>query len=233
MKSSAEYPPPGYFVRVKNWDECFERSQSRKLKSPLPWVALPTKHDGGKYRKLIRTKQGLTIFGAFCLMIEVAAKMPKRGDLTRHDGSSLTCVDLELVTGANRRCFETAIKVLISPEFGWLELVALSQGAGSGLVEDIPKNLGRAEQSRGEEKLAARARVHDGEGADSPAAAGSRHPYEICLAFAQSRPKIREPARFAHKIQDTGQADDEIDEFLKSTNGVGDWRDLPQFKGCI
>lgn len=141
---TSEYPPPGYYLRIKNWDEHFERAQTRKVPSPLSWIALPTKHDGCKFRKLIRTKRGVTIFGTFCLMIEVGAKMAIRGDFVRHDGSILTCLDFEAITGADRRTFKAAIEVLLSPEVGWLELVACSQAA--------PGPIPRRSDMREEEK---------------------------------------------------------------------------------
>lgn len=163
------FPPPGYYLRVRDWDKHFERAQTRKIDSPLSWIALPTAHDGCKFRKLIRTKRGVTIFGAFCLLLEVGAKMDKRGDFVRPDRSILTCEDFEAITGADRRTFHSAIELLTSKEFGWLELVAISQNGGSSPPprSDMREEERREEERRREERGSRAPDSKTGQGVDS------------------------------------------------------------------
>lgn len=104
---------------IRDWDS-FECAQSRKVTGPLAWVAMPTKHDGKVYRKIMTRTDGLMIFAAWVLMVEVAAKCPIRGRLADADGP-LAAADLELKTGCPATAFETALKLLSSKDFGWID----------------------------------------------------------------------------------------------------------------
>ncbi len=112
--------------RIKNWGKIYEVSDAKRTGQgkPLSWVALPTKHDGRGYRRLMRRKEGLEVFAAFVLMVEVAAKLPERGTLADEDGP-LTSDDLSDKTGADINAFEIAFQVLSDKQLGinWLEIV--------------------------------------------------------------------------------------------------------------
>jgi len=103
---------------INNWAENFEKADNRRLKI-FSWVAVPTKMDGKKFRRLAKVKNGLEIFGAFILLLELAGKMPSKGALRDADGD-LSFEDMELMTGFPAKQFENAVSVLISPEIGWL-----------------------------------------------------------------------------------------------------------------
>ncbi len=93
--------------KIKDWAENFETYESLRLKKSLPWVALPTKHDGKGYRRLVAHPKSAQVFCAFILMVEVAAKCPTRGVL--HDGADpLTPADLAFKTGFPEAIFKTA-----------------------------------------------------------------------------------------------------------------------------
>lgn len=116
--------------RVKDWDKHFEVSQTRKC-ARLTWVATPNKHDGKSYRRLMRHPDGAAIYGAWCLILQVASKCPERGVLS--DGTdSLTAEDLALKTDCPEKWFQLALELLSTPEIGWL-LVADYQHATSTL----------------------------------------------------------------------------------------------------
>lgn len=106
---------------IRDWNDHFECSQSRKVTGPLTWVAMPTKHDGKVFRKIMTRTDGLIVFAAWCLIVEVAAKCPIRGRLADADGP-LTAADLNLKTGCPTEAFETALNVLSSNDFGWLQV---------------------------------------------------------------------------------------------------------------
>ena len=84
-------------LRIANWD-AHEVAQTRKCDRPLHWVAFPTKHDGAGFCDMIEA--GLEHFGAFILLVQVAAKLPRerRGCLCDASGAPLTAKDIA------RRC---------------------------------------------------------------------------------------------------------------------------------
>lgn len=108
-------------VKVRNWDRNFECAQSRKVAGPLKFVAVPTKHDGKSYRRLMAHANGQAIYCAWILIVQVAAKCPTRGILADDDGP-LTAEDLFIKTGCPSTLFEEAFEVLTSKPIGWLEI---------------------------------------------------------------------------------------------------------------
>lgn len=116
---------------IRDWERHFEVSQSRKVDGPLSWVATPTKHDGKSFRRIMRREDAGDIFAAWILLVELAAKMPRRGVLADDDGP-LDAECLHDKTGFSAAKFRTALKVLSSNEIGWV-LVADWERAGSVL----------------------------------------------------------------------------------------------------
>jgi hypothetical protein len=104
---------------IRAWNEHFEVSQSRKRKHALNWVALPTKHDGKSFRRLMMMSDGLEIYGAWVLLVQVAAKCPVRGILADADGP-LDSADLAIKTGCRQELFDKALKILSAERIGWL-----------------------------------------------------------------------------------------------------------------
>lgn len=116
-------------LRINGWSDHFETSESSKRKGPLKWVALPTKHDGKSYRRLMRLPNAAEIYGAWMLIVAVAGKCPIRGVLADSEGP-LTVEDLEDKTGLRSDIFARAIEVLSSDRFRWLEPANLPEPAG-------------------------------------------------------------------------------------------------------
>lgn len=104
--------------KIRDWNDHFEVAQSRRDGSNR-WVAMPTKHDGKSYRRLMRRQNGPAIYGAWCLIVQVAAKCPTRGILADSDGP-LNAQDLEDKTDCPAEVFEQAFKVLMDPKIGWI-----------------------------------------------------------------------------------------------------------------
>ena len=105
--------------RIANWNKHYEKAQARKVKKPA-WVPIPVKHDGNGYRRVI--SHGADIYGAWCLILEVAAKCEPRGILMGEAGP-LEPEDLAMKTGAPLELFERALTVLSNPKIGWLLVV--------------------------------------------------------------------------------------------------------------
>lgn len=109
-------PVTTYYIR--NWDRHFETSQSRKC-ATLSWVALPNKHDGKSFRRLIRMANGPALYGAWVLIVQVASKCPTRGILSDADGP-LTAEDIAVKTDTSTGLIAEALEVLSSDGIGWI-----------------------------------------------------------------------------------------------------------------
>jgi len=108
---------------IKNWDENYEIAQSRQCKGmKMSWVAVPNRHDGKGFRRLVRNPNNVQVFCAWNLIIQVASKQKIRGRLEDTDGP-LTAEDLSDKTGFPEEIFQMAFEVLSDPKIGWLEVV--------------------------------------------------------------------------------------------------------------
>lgn len=114
---------PTYLIR--DWNEHFETAESRKLKK-LSWVALPNKHDGKSFRRLMRMDDGMATYGVWVLIVQVASKCPKRGLLVDADGP-LSAEDIADKTGVPEQLVSRALEVLSSERIKWIEALAAEQ----------------------------------------------------------------------------------------------------------
>ena len=103
---------------VVDWDRYFENAASRKVNFPR-WVPMPNQHDGGRYRRLTRHPQGEVVYGAWCLIVQVASRCPVRGVLADEHGP-ITAARMEDKTGFIASIFTLAFSVLTDPDIGWL-----------------------------------------------------------------------------------------------------------------
>ncbi len=110
--------------RVKDWDRIFENSQSKKYAN-ISWVPIPNKHDSDGYTQLIEHDHGVSHYGAWILLVQVASKCKPRGTLIR-DGDLEHDVDsLARVTRVGAHVFWEAIPRFV--KIGWLEEVDESE----------------------------------------------------------------------------------------------------------
>lgn len=137
------------FYRIRDWDIHFELAQGRKVKN-LSWVIFPVKHDGLGYRRLMAARDGAETYGAWVLIVQVAAKCPLRGTLVDERGP-LGPQELSLKTGCPAEVFERAIQVLCMEEIGWL-ISERYERAGSALVPLERRLEERKEEERKEER---------------------------------------------------------------------------------
>jgi hypothetical protein len=129
--------PPTY--RIRDWQKSFEglTFEMKRPNGALKWVAIPTKHDGKSYRRLMRLPNAAAIYGAWVLIVAVAGKCPERGTLADTEGP-LTADDLEDKTGLPAAAFTEAIQVLLSERFMWLEIA--NRREPSRVVADCREN---------------------------------------------------------------------------------------------
>lgn len=131
---------PTYSIR--DWDRHFECAQSRRNSGPSRWFPVQTAHDGRGYRRLMKQPNGVALYGAWILIVAVAAKCPRRGVLAAVDGP-LTADDLALKTDAPTEIFAEALRILANPDIGigWL-ICAQSRSAVGALSERAPSTVG-------------------------------------------------------------------------------------------
>jgi hypothetical protein len=108
----------GVRYSIRNWKERFEVAQATKVKS-WSWVALPNKHDGLGFRRIMSLSNGMVVYAAWCLMVQIASKCPVRGVLADENGP-LDANDLSLKTGAPKTSFEQALSALSDKKIGWI-----------------------------------------------------------------------------------------------------------------
>ena len=116
-------------LRIRNWEKHFETNESRKLKRLL-WVKIPNQQDSLAFRLVAAHKRGSDIFTAWILMIQVASKSPKRGDLPESPD------ELGIITGFPAEIFKLAFEFLKTPKIQWIEQYPEALG-------DIPDLLGK------------------------------------------------------------------------------------------
>jgi hypothetical protein len=104
--------------KIRDWKDLFEKAEWRKLRNRW-WVAIPVKHDGTGYRRVMAMKKGLEIFGAWVLIVQVASKCRMPGTLADETGP-LSARDIASKTGASEKQVTLALSVLTSSEIGWM-----------------------------------------------------------------------------------------------------------------
>lgn len=136
-------------MKIIGWAEHFENHDSRKLKA-LSWIKVPVKHDGLGFRRLLSEADGLALFGAWVLIVQVAAKCPERGVLRDSSGRDLGPQELALKTGGASAVFARAIPILA--EIGWIEVQNTKDTPSERAAGDVEKAT-TAPASRGEKPL--------------------------------------------------------------------------------
>lgn len=102
---------------IVDWERRFENNRTRDLKK-LGWVPVPNHHDGDGYTTLMEMDNGMLLYAAWMLMVQVASKCGTRGTLVRDSGTPHDAASLARVTRGRKEAFEAAFPVLI--EIGWL-----------------------------------------------------------------------------------------------------------------
>jgi len=141
----------GLLYRIRDWDKHFEVSQSKRAPKTLSWVAVPNKHDGKSFRRLIRRPNGVELYGAWQLIVQVASKCQVRGTLADKDGP-LTAADISDKTGASETIISEALQVLSSPEIKWIERVGLSESTPSALRENSEHSPSTGQDKTGQDR---------------------------------------------------------------------------------
>lgn len=137
--------------RVKNWDTIYENNRTRQLKV-MQWLPLPVKLNGDGYTLTMDDKNGLLLFGAFIVILEVASTCDPRGTLIRSSGEPHTEESISRISRMKVPDCRRALKYF-TETCKWLECVDLETGAeipheGAGLIAK-----GVLEDSTGEDSI--------------------------------------------------------------------------------
>jgi hypothetical protein len=111
--------------QVVDWQENFEGAKSRTYNHKTT-CTMPTKHGLG-YKKMVRSKDGPAIFGAWCALVQVLSRHPAKRqgyctDTGRIDGKPYTPDDLEMLTDISSKYFKQLMEVAINKDVAWLRI---------------------------------------------------------------------------------------------------------------
>lgn len=133
--------------RIRNWQKNFEISQSRKVPK-LSWVAIPNRHDGKGFLRVLSERDGSALYGCWILLVQVASKCPERGTLADEDGP-LTPADIALKIRVSVELVERTLKRLMEKDIRWIEATGESEVATSALPERSQPTTDTVQDSTG------------------------------------------------------------------------------------
>lgn len=106
--------------RIKGWNRHYENNRSRELRRP-EWFPCSNSFEGRGYMELCDNPAGTSHYGAWCMLLAVASRMPTRGLLVTDSGHALSIKDIARMTRGCEAVFMEAIPRLLA--IGWVEEV--------------------------------------------------------------------------------------------------------------
>lgn len=103
---------------IRDWSNRFENNRTRELKK-LDWVPISNNQDSDAYTELMEMKDGVSIFGVWIAIVQVASKCSPRGKLVRESGIPHTAESLSRITRVPKNAILRSFAVLLS--IRWLE----------------------------------------------------------------------------------------------------------------
>jgi len=150
-------------LRITDWDEHYENNRTREMKR-MSWVPMPVKHDGDGYTELLDHPNGAAHFGAWCALVQVAARCGTRGTLLRDSrttpqegAESHNPASLARMTRIPEAVWVEVLPRLVS--IGWIEGYEIPQ-EGAAIPQVVAMNgteLNGTERNR--KKVAASAAI--------------------------------------------------------------------------
>ena len=135
-------------LAVRGYEEQYQMPGGRLRKSAADRVAMPTRHDGKRYRRLAKLDRAAEVYAAWCLILGVAARCPKPGVLVDEQGEALSAQDLADMTGFPSELFELGIKALLDERIGWLMRVPLGSATESEEATEATESEEKRESDR-------------------------------------------------------------------------------------
>jgi len=119
--------------RIKRWNAVFENNRSRELKN-THWVAMPNSHDTLGYLTLVALPNGAALYGAWCVLVQIASRCKPRGTLVQDGSRPHTARTLALKSRLPQELFEELFEVLRLPDIEWIEALTDETAAQEGAV---------------------------------------------------------------------------------------------------
>lgn len=138
--------------RIKGWNKHYENNRSRELRRP-EWFPCSNSFEGRGYMELCDNPAGTSHYGAWCMLLAVASRMPARGLLVTDSGHPLSIKDIARMTRGSEAVFLEALPRLLA--IGWVEEVEVIT---PGEAADSEESEGGEESPEGAET------PHDGAG---------------------------------------------------------------------
>lgn len=135
-------------LRITDWDEHYENNRTREMKH-MSWVPMPVKHDGDGYTELLDHPNGAAHFGAWCALVQTAARCGERGTLLRSGGRDHDPASLARVTRIPEAVWIEVLPRLAS--IGWISGYIIPQ-EGAGKPQASANELNGTERNRTEQK---------------------------------------------------------------------------------
>jgi len=142
--------------RITDWDKHYENNRTRNLKQ-MTWVPMPVKHDGDGYTELLDHPNGAAHFGAWCALVQVAARCGTRGTLLRGGGMAYDPVSLARVTRIPVSVWKEALPRLVS--IGWISNYEIPQEGAAPAHPVAMEGKGREGKGIEQKKVAASAAI--------------------------------------------------------------------------
>ena len=102
---------------IAEWDSLYENHETRKRKT-LFWVLVPNGHDSLGFCEIMERDDGLEVFGAWNLILQMASRCSTRGQLVNNKGRPYSARDIAKKSRTREASIENALGVLV--EVGWL-----------------------------------------------------------------------------------------------------------------
>lgn len=113
--------------RIKNWSEIYENNRTRDIKT-MSWLPIPIKLNGDGFTLTMEQDNGLQLFGAFIILLEIAANCNPRGTLIRSDGTPHDCRSLVRLSRMKVRDCEKCLE-FYSTVCKWLKIEEIQNPA--------------------------------------------------------------------------------------------------------
>ncbi len=196
--------------RIKGWDKHYENNRSREIKKP-EWLPLPNSFDGRGYMELCDHPAGMSHYGAWCMLLGAASRMPLRGLLVSDSGRPLSVKDLARMTRGSAKAFEEALPRLIG--IGWVEEIdhvtvvkdansaALGEDAeGQKNAELTPQGAGIPQEGAGKRPLNRNGnrngnKKENGVAARGPASSTTPSPQRSALTMDEAMAEVEDQDR--------------------------------------
>lgn len=146
--------------KIKDWNEVFEKFDTRRLKLGLSYVTWPTSQDSEGFLFLSRSPEGHIALAMFGALVQLAGKRKQgqRGVLADDSGKPITADRYSNRFGLPIEHARAAWNLLTSPQVGWLvPLEAPVCNVDAPCMHHVCSAHDRIEESRGEESFVSNA----------------------------------------------------------------------------